>query len=81
MSQTAHTVTSEDDSEMAYSLGKCHHVKSMFQSHVSLLLQLNYERDICPHTPRGQKKNIKQIVDSLLGHSIFGCLKLVEKAW
>lgn len=37
VSRTAHTVTSEDDSEMAYSLGKCHHVKSMFQPHVSFL--------------------------------------------
>lgn len=74
VSHIAHTVTSEDDSEMAYSLGKCHRVKSMFQLHVSLLAQLNSERDVCPHSLRGQKRNIKQIVDSLLGHSLFGCL-------
>lgn len=73
MSHTAHTVTSEDDSEMAYSLGKCHHVNTMFQPHVSLLAQLNSERDISAQPERSKKKH-QRIVDSLLDHSLFGCL-------
>lgn len=35
-SYTDHTLTSEDDSEMAYLLDKCHHVKKYrFQLHIS----------------------------------------------
>lgn len=36
VSYTDHTMTSEDDSEMAYLLDKCHHVKKYrFQLHIS----------------------------------------------
>lgn len=77
VSHTAHTVTSEHDSEMAYSLGKCHLVKSMFQPHASLLAELNSERDICPHTLRGQKKKHQTHCQFVVG-SFFIWLPLVS---
>lgn len=48
--------------------------KVFFQPWVFSLVSINSDQDVCPHTPRGQKRNIKHIVDSLLGHPFFGCL-------
>lgn len=59
VSDTAHIVTSEDHSEMAYLLDKCYRPKSMFKFCIS-------SQDLCSHISRGQRRNIKGTVASLL---------------
>lgn len=70
MSYTVQAVTSKDDSEIVNLPGKCHHVKSILSLQCFPIRLLENSRS--SHTLQGQKRNIRQIVESLW--AFFGSL-------